>query len=326
MAFSKLKLVDESSLRSVRSSESSYIASYEQAYLAPMGKMALILIKFYSSCDSTPTRNQILKRMVELLNKAGAGKEHVVCIFLKNLSQIFKKKPGWVKQHLVPFLKLENPYTGSAWHGLAFDRPLPKSIFNLVQTDLTVLFDHTKSINYPFVSKVGAGFYTHALWYFAKGYISHANARKMLQATDTAGRLSILNSLLQLLRNNKTAWLGFSAEFFSRVWPKELKYRHTSTSCKLLDFIGYLGISDHAIWDWIVPLLSEVIRCDTFLHQLKKIDDIDFDLATKVVSVLAVVIGEQTYRPHNLVAFLDRVASEHPEITKNKHWLKLKAL
>ena len=237
----------------------------DHAINGPIGKCAETL--FIAVAEDTREEGSLfpdsIKARIELLFSAsGDGGDHAVAVTMQRLNWLMHVDPEWTKDVLVPMLGFDHPASEPAWSGfLNQDQPPLPALTVLVKP---LLLDLHSSID-----RFG---WDEELSEISSQWLGWMRIFRPDQPDGLTKRemRSVLRSLTEDARNHFIHWLGREGQrndegwmklvvpFIEEAWPKELKFRTSSSTRYWLGLLEDTGDSFPAVYSAVKAFLVPV--------------------------------------------------------------------
>lgn len=276
----------------------------------------------------------IRTRLQRLATSPGEGCDHAACIITRRINFLFHIDSGWTSDTIARWLNLEHPLAEPAWNGFLHNRQLPvHEFFSEIKPHFCAVaaqiprwsWDDSSSHTWHLMLVQAC------LWHRSgRPFISHGEAKVLLQATDHSGRAHCLGILRSSLRNDSKLWRSFVKPFLEQAWPRELKSRSDSTSNALTELAASANDLFPEIVDTIIPLLTRVSQPSVVMHTFHNHEDKDKQtLAARfpqhTLKLLHALIPDlPEYVPFDLAALLKLVGDAEPRLRQDSRWRRLR--
>ncbi len=310
--------------------------TFEHAINAPIGnctQLALDILKDLKPDEGQGIPGRIHTRLLRLTQSPGEGRDHAVCIIAQAVAYLHWVDPDWTSQNVLPWFNLHDECAEAAWNGFVFCGRLPQQeAFFQIKPHFVALFGHLSGWHWDHQ----ANQQMHRLLVQAcfprrrsQDYVSFADAKSMLQATDDAGRGHCLAYLGQILKEDRKQWPKFVRPFLTEAWPRELKYQTEFTSTQFARLPEAAGESFPQVVDTIFPLLTQVprllhVRYLIEGHRGNETTSIGAKYPSYALKLLhALVPDDPRYAPYQLEKFVNLIADSAPMLRQDPRWIRL---
>ena len=309
--------------------------TFEHAVNSPSGhctQLLLGILKDIKPDEGEGIPDVIHTRLLRLTQSPGEGRDHAVGIIAQSLPYLYWVDPGWTKQNALPWFDLQDECAEPAWNGYVFYKGLPQQeLFFLIKPHFLALFGHLSAWHWDHqcTQKMHRLLIHACLPRRSQNYVSFADARSALQASDDAGRGLSLGYLVQILKENRKWWSKFVRPFLNEAWPRELNCQTDFTSIQFARLPEAAGESFPEVVDTICPLLTRVSQ----LLQLRYlIEGHPANVTTPFSArypnhalklIDALVPDDAPYAPYQLEKLLDLIADSAPVLRQDPRWIRL---
>lgn len=306
----------------------------EHAINAPVGYMARLLIDMFwpkGRKKGQGLPSHFSKRIYQLLQAPGVGKDHAVNIFGIEINGLFWHDPEWVRNELLPLFNLQSRFSEPAWNGfLHGDKALSPELFAELRPHFINLFQAIKG--WQWRNDLSRRLHQHLVLACRSGlkdqrYLSFEETREILQQTDDVGRVETLWFLTSLI-TSKSSWQQFGKRFLNEAWPRELRFRSESTTKKLILLAGKMDQNFPEAVNVVLPFLIPVRYVDIHIYSLRKKSDASLGsrFPEAMLVLLDAILDENSHPPYQFDELLGQLADSRPKLTKDKRWLRLSKL
>ena len=197
--------------------------TYGHAINSPIGKCTQLLLCILN--DLKPDAGEgipelIRTRLIRLTRLPGEGRDHAVCIITHATGYLDHVDPDWISHTIAPWFNLDHERAEPAWNGFLHRGRLPRpELFSVIKPYFLAAVahisgwywdDHAKQVLHRLLIQ---GCLVHRK---NQNYVSFAEARLALQATDDFGRGHCLGFVAQVLREDHEWWPKFGRPFWMK--------------------------------------------------------------------------------------------------------------
>lgn len=213
--------------------------------------------------QATPSLDSHIKVRIErLLASPGEGSDHAVSIACNQLNWLAFIDPVWTTETLIPMFEFKHPASEPAWSGLLHNGREPSSLMIAqIKPLLLNLFPWVEGFSWNHdVSHIAAQ-WLGLMRIFPqdeKSGLSSVEMRFVLRVMSDENRNKFIVWLGQVGQQNENGWIEHVIPLINNDWPRERRYR-TSTSMRAwITLLGNSRDSFAAVFDAVKKFLVPV--------------------------------------------------------------------
>ena len=269
-------------------------------------------------------------RFERLVGLSGEGGDHAACLITRILNGLYKIDPRWTSDFVVPWLRSDNLLAEPAWNGLLHaDKLPPAEVIKQIKPEFIDLFPHLSKWSWGELDleRLHEWLVLLCLEHLNDPvYVSFAEAKAALRATDKLGRGQCLSTLIRLTREERKRWWRFVKPFLDSAWPRELMYRTDSVTRRFAEIaFGDTDIFPEVV-DGLLPHLRPVSDLNSIAYQLTRGNgtSIAAKFPLHALKLLDALIEKDGGLPqYDIGQILEIASTADPSVLQRRIWKRL---
>lgn len=209
--------------------------TYGYAINGPLGHCTQALI-FAVSGDTEASGllpYGIKDRLERLFRAPGEGADHAVSIVIRQLNWLMHIDPVWTSEKLLPMLNFDHPLAEPAWDSLLrLDRLPTDEVLQTIRPLLSSLMLWVNQLAWEQQMLSRAAQWLGSIYLFRDSQpelLTKTEMKNALRGSADGVRNQFIHWLGRVGQGNENGWVELVIPFIQNVWPKESKYRTTSS-------------------------------------------------------------------------------------------------
>lgn len=274
----------------------------------------------------------VKKRVERLLTVPGEGSDHAVSIATRRLNWLMHVDPIWTQERLIPMLAFDHPAAEPAWNGFLHSGQVPSSpLAELIKPLLIDLFPWIGGFSWDRDLLNIAAQWLGFMRVFHPDQpdgLTKREMRRVLRSMADESRNRFIFWLGRVGQKNERGWAKLVTPFINEVWPRERKFR-TSTSMRawisLLDDTGDSFPDVYgAVKKFLVPLDMDDHPFYKFTREINDEEPITTRFPEATLDLMNTITPQAITRPpHELPKVLALIAETNPTLTSDPRYLRL---
>lgn len=309
--------------------------TYGHAINGPLGECAEAL--FHAVPRETQEAGSLIpeyikSRLERLFAAPGEGSDHAVSITMRQLNWIMHVDPIWTKERLLPMLAFDHPASEPAWNGFLHSEPVPcPPLAIMIKPLLVALHPWIDGFSWDRDLSKTVGQWLGWMRIFRPDQpdgLTKREMRAVLRSMSDGARNEFIFWLGMVGQGNENGWIELVIPFLKDVWPRERRYRTSSSVRYWVGLLDDTGDSFPAVYGAVKRFLVPVETNDhPFYRFTREIDDEEpitkrFPEATLDL-MNAVTPDVLTKPPYELPQVLAVIAETDPALTSDPRYLRL---
>ncbi|MEZ6992325.1 MULTISPECIES: SIR2 family protein [unclassified Aeromonas] len=301
---------------------------------SPIGMCAEALLHAVSSekheAESLiPTH--IKSRFERLFMAPGEGSAHAVSVVCRQLNWFMFIDPAWTKDCLIPMLNFEHSASEPAWNGFLRGNTPSVPLVDCIKPLLLGLIPWLERFSWENDFSVVAAKWLGAMRVFYQDESSALSRREMRSALrvmsdDTRNRF--ISWLGLVGQKNENGWVKYVIPLIGEDWPRERRYRTSSSMKAWVGLLDDTGDSFPAVYEVIKKLLVPVeTDAHVFYRFTLEINDkksITRQFPETMLDLINRVTPQAITRPsYELLKVLALIVEAKPDLTSDPRYLRL---
>lgn len=309
--------------------------TFDHATAGPIGDCAAALFSTVprgAELANTLVPEHTRLRAARLFTAPGEGGDHAVSIACSQLNRLMFVDPAWTSVCLLPMLAFDQPSAEPAWNGFLHcgQSPWPP-LAAAIKPQLQHLFPWIEGLAWPreHASVAAAWLGTLRLFHHEEpGGFSRGEMRRALRAMSDETRNHFIFRLGQLGQKKPDGWAKYVIPFVSEDWPREHRYR-TSTSMRAwISLLGSTGNSFPAVYSAVKRFLVAVETQDhpfyRFTREVQQNESISMLFPHTTLDLMHITTPQVLMHvPYELPKVLELIAEGEPTLQSDPRYLRL---
>lgn len=274
----------------------------------------------------------IKSRVERLFSAPGEGSDHAVAIATSKLNWLMYVDPNWTQKRLIPMLAFDHPASEPAWNGFLHSGQVPRpQLAEVIKTLLLELFPWVEAFSWERDRSEAAARWLGFMRVFHPDEphgLTRGEMRSALRSMSDDIRNRFIFWLRLVGQKNEDGWAKHVIPFLNEDWPRERRYR-TSTSMRA--WIGLLddtGESFPAVYEAVKNFLVPVETNDHPFYRFTREMNGEKPLIAKFPETALDLINRVTPQfltrpPYELPRVLAVIAETDPALTSDSRYLRL---
>ena len=270
-------------------------------------------------------------RLDRLLSAPGEGRDHAVSIMTNAVSRLHYLDPDWVTERIIPWFSFDHPAAEPAWNGFLTSGAIPSEpIRTLLKDHILKLFPFIYSFDWDRdLAQVAANWIVWMAVFCLNEPIgiTGREARRCLRRMDERTRNHAIFILGGIGSENESGWKELVIPFVENIWPRERKYRTTSSVSSWVSLLGNTGDMFPSVLDAVLRFLASVEGETLWLYSFYKPDG-EGPLTSKfpeaILELLDTLVPDSPDNaPMELAQVLSLIEEKKPSLTKDLRYIRL---
>lgn len=276
--------------------------------------------------------DHIKSRVERLLAVPGDGSDHAVSIASRKLNWLMFVDPVWTRERLVPMLAFEHPASEPAWNGFLYSDQVPRRpLREIIKPLLLHLFPWVEGFSWDRDLSRGAAEWLGYMCVFhpnePSGF-SQGEMRSVLRAMSDDTRNRFISWLGQVGQKNEDGWAKHVIPLINKDWPRERRYRTSSSMRAWIGMLDDTGHSFPAVYEAVKKFLVAVETNDhpfyRFTRELNDENPITVLFPETTLDLMNRVTPQILTRPpYELPKVLALIAETQPDLKSDSRYLRL---
>lgn len=309
--------------------------TFSHAINGPIGKCTQALFQAIPGEESEAGSlipDYIKSRIERLFTAPGEGADHAIAITARNLNWLMFVDPIWTKKQLIPFLDLKHPAAEPAWNGYLNSNSMPSiAVANLIKPYFLDLIPWLENISWEKDFSVRASQWLGLMRMFhpdEPSSPSRNEMRSVLRALSDEARNRFISWLGLVGQKNENGWIKYVVPLISEDWPKEHRYRTTTSVKAWIGLLDAAGDSFPVVYEVVKVLLVPIETFDhvsyRFTQKLGNKEAITVVFPEKTLDLINRITPQSLTRPlSELQKVLGLIEETESSLTKDLRYLRL---
>lgn len=274
----------------------------------------------------------IKARVERLFSAPGEGSDHAVSIASSKLNWLMFVDPEWMVERLIPMLAFEHPASEPAWNGLLHSGRVPSPPLSAIIKPLLLdLLPWIEGFSWDNdFSKLAAQWlgFMRVFHPDEPSGLSRGEMRSALRSMSDDTRNRFIFWLGRVGQKNENGWAKHVIPLLNEDWPREARYRTSSSVRAWIGLLDDTGASFPAVYEAVKKFLVPVETNDHPLYRFtREISDetpitalfpeTTLDLMNRITPQVL------TRSPYELPKVLALIAETQPDLTPDPRYLRL---
>ncbi|PHS65119.1 MAG: hypothetical protein COB09_04945 [Thalassobium sp.] len=308
--------------------------TYGYAINGPLGHCTQALI-FAVSGDTEASgllSYGIKDRLERLFSAPGEGADHAVSIVIRQLNWLMHIDPAWTSEKLLPMLNFDHPLAEPAWDSLLrLDRLPTDEVLQTIRPLLSSLMLWVNQLAWEQQMLSRAAQWLGSIYLFRDSQPELLTKTEMKNALRTAAdevRNQFIHWLGRVGQGNENGWVELVIPFIQNVWPKESKYRTTSSVSSWLHLLNDTNDCFPMVYEEIRNFLIPVSHGQHSFYRFTRNAGEDESLIRRFPETVLDMMNRITPQVHSLISadlpsVLTIIAESNPELLSDVCYLRL---
>lgn len=276
--------------------------------------------------------DHIKSRVERLFVAPGEGSDHAVSIASSKLSWLMYVDPAWAVDRLIPMLAFDHAASEPAWNGFLHSGRLPlPSLAAIIKPLLLQLFPWIEKFSWDRdLSNVAAQWlgYMRVFRQNEQDGLSRVEMRSVLRAMSDETRNRLIFWLGQVGQKNPNGWAEHVIPLINEDWPRERRYRTTSSMRAWIGMLDDTGNSFPAVYEVVKKFLVPVETNDHPFYRFTR-EVSDEKPITKLFPEATLDLMNRatpqflTRPPYELPKVLALIVETRPDLISDPRYLRL---
>ncbi|WP_353980912.1 SIR2 family protein [Salinicola endophyticus] len=274
----------------------------------------------------------IKSRLERLFAAPGEGADHAVSVTMSKLNWFMFVDPEWTRGRLVPMLAFDHPSSEPAWNGFLHSKRAPLlPLAEVIKPLLLELIPWIEGFSWGReMSKVVSQWLGFMRMFNPDepSSPSRKEMRSVLRAISGDTRNQFISWLGLVGQHNENGWTKLVIPFINEDWPRERRYRTSSSVKAWIDLLDDTGDSFPVVWDAVKKFLVPIERSDhPFFRFTRKINE-EEPIAARYPEATLDLMNRATPKAlalpsYELPKVLAVIAESDPKLTSDERYLRL---
>ncbi|WP_237402435.1 SIR2 family protein [Rhodovulum sulfidophilum] len=274
----------------------------------------------------------IKSRVERLFAAPGEGSDHAVSVTMSKLNLLMFVDPEWTEGRLVPMLAFDHPASEPAWNGFLHSNRLPwPPLAEVIKPHLLELFPWIEGFSWDRnLSKVAAQWlgFMRVFHPDEPAGLSREEMRSVLRAMSDDTRNQFVFWLGLVGQKNEGGWAKLVIPFINEVWPRERRYRNSTSVRAWIGLLDDTGESFPAVYEavkkFLVPIETNDHPFYRFTREINDEDPITVCHPEATLDLMNRVTPQALAQPpYELPKVLTLIAETNPKLTSDERYLRL---
>ncbi|MFY9995509.1 MAG: SIR2 family protein [Leclercia sp.] len=276
--------------------------------------------------------SSIKSRIERLFTAPGEGADHAIAITTSHLTWLMFVDPVWAKEWLIPILDFKHPAAEPAWNGyLHCDSMFSIAVAELIKPCFLNLIPWIESLSWEKDFSVRASQSLGLMRMFnpdEPSSPSRNEMRSILRSLSDEARNRFISWLGLVGQKNESGWAKYVIPLIREDWPKERRYRTTSSVKAWIGLLDDTGDNFPAVYDAVKTYLVPIETFDHWFYRFIREHDGKGAIAaifpeTTLDLMNKITPQSFTHTSRELQKILGLIEEANPSLIKDLRYIRL---